>query len=129
MTIKSERVADLIMRHLSELMMFEVSDPRLMGVTITDVRIDRELEHAEIFVNALGEEDRQKDVMLGLKHAQGFLRKELAARLRLRRMPQLHFQWDAVLSQAAHIEEVLDTLKIGEKAAPDEVVLHEQDEE
>lgn len=111
MTIKSERVADLLLTHLSQLLMTEVRDPRLVGVTITEVKLDREIEHAWIYVNALGDEERQGEVMAALGHAQGFLRKELAARLRLRRMPQLHFQWDAVLEQAAHIEEMLDALK------------------
>ncbi|MBI5929381.1 MAG: 30S ribosome-binding factor RbfA [Chloroflexi bacterium] len=110
MTIKSERVADLILSHLSQLMLTEVRDPRLHGVTIMEVRLDREIEHAEIFVNALGDETRRDDVMDGLRQAQGFLRKELASRLRLRRMPQLHFKWDVVLQQANHIEQVLDAL-------------------
>jgi ribosome-binding factor A len=110
MTIKSERIADLILSHLSQLMLTEVRDPRLHGVTITEVRLDREIEHADIYVNALGEEDRKREVMDGLDKAQGFLRRELAARLRLRRMPQLHFRWDSVLQQASHMEEVLDAL-------------------
>lgn len=110
MTIKSERVADLILSHLSQLMLTEVRDPRLHGVTIMEVRLDREIEHADIFVNALGDESRRDEVMEGLRQAQGFLRKELAARLRLRRMPYLHFKWDVVLQQANHMEEVLDAL-------------------
>lgn len=111
MTIKSERVAELILGHLSKLMLTEVRDPRLHGVTVTEVTLDRELEHADIYVNALGEEERQDDVMEALEKAQGFLRRELAQRLRLRRMPQLHFRWDVTLQRAEHIEEVLDALK------------------
>jgi ribosome-binding factor A len=110
MTIKSERVADLILSHLSQLMLTDVRDPRLHGVTIMEVRLDREIEHAEIFVNALGDESRRDDVMEGLRQAQGFLRKELASRLRLRRMPQLHFKWDVVLQRANEMEELLDSL-------------------
>jgi ribosome-binding factor A len=112
MTIKSERVADLILSHLSQLMLTDVRDPRLHGVTIMEVRLDREIEHAEIFVNALGDESRRDDVMEGLRQAQGFLRKELASRLRLRRMPQLHFKWDVVLQRANEMEELLDSLAV-----------------
>lgn len=128
MTIKSERVADLMLSHLSQMMLTEVRDPRLHGVTIMEVRLDREIEHADIFVNALGDESRRDDVMEGLRQAQGFLRKELASRLRLRRMPQLHFKWDVVLQQANHIEEVLDALAEREQTAPtlDEVNDDEQ---
>lgn len=110
MTIKSERVADLILSHLSQLMLTDVRDPRLHGVTIMEVRLDREIEHAEIFVNALGDESRRDDVIEGLRQAQGFLRKELASRLRIRRMPQLHFKWDVVLQRANQMEELLDSL-------------------
>lgn len=111
MTIKSERVAELIHNYLSQLLLTEVRDPRLQGITITDVRLDREIEHAYIYVNALGEEEREYEVMDGLDKAQGFLRRELAARLSLRRMPQLHFQWDPIPSHAQHMEELLDSLK------------------
>lgn len=112
MSIKSERVAQLIKNHLSHLFLTEIRDPRLEGVTITDIYLDRELEHAEIFVNALGDESREAEVMAGLRSASGYMRRELAARLRTRRTPQLHFKWDHVMQQAQHLEEVLDSLHI-----------------
>lgn len=111
MTIKSERVADLIFDHLSQILLTETRDPRLHGLTITEVKLDREIEHATIYVNALGEDERQEEVMEGLDKARGFLRSELAGRLRLRRMPYLHFEWDEMIAQADHIEQVLDSLK------------------
>lgn len=111
MTIKSDRVAELIQTHLSQLLLTDVRDPRLDGVTITEVKLDREIEHADVFVNALGDDSRETEVMAALNKAQGFLRRELAQRLRLRRMPQLHFKWDLILQQANHMESVLDALK------------------
>lgn len=111
MTIKSDRVAELIQTHLSQLLLTDVRDPRLDGVTITEVKLDREIEHADIFVSALGDDAREDEVMAGLKKASGFLRRELAQRLRLRRIPQLHFKWDLILQQANHMEAVLDALK------------------
>ena len=111
MTIKSDRVAELIQNHLSQLLLTDTRDPRLEGVTITEVKLDREIEHADIFVNALGDDSREKEVLAGLNQAKGFLRRELAQRLRLRRMPQLYFKWDLVLQQAHHMEAVLDALK------------------
>ncbi|PJF41771.1 MAG: ribosome-binding factor A [Candidatus Thermofonsia Clade 1 bacterium] len=74
--------------------------------------LDRELEYANVYVNALGEEERAESVMAGLRRAHGFLRRELASRIRLRRAPELRFHWDETLSRAAHIEEVLDSLNI-----------------
>lgn len=111
MTIKSDRVAELIQTHLSQLLLTDVRDPRLYGLTITEVQLDREIEHADIFVSALGDDAREDEVMAGLKKAQGFLRRELAQRLRLRRMPQLHFKWDLILQQGHHMEAVLDSLR------------------
>ena len=111
MTIKSERVAELIMAHISQLLLTELRDPRLNMVTITEVLLDRELEHAEIYVNALGDEDREKDVLAGLKAATGYIRRELAGRLHVRRVPELHFKWDYTLQKAMHIDAVLDSLK------------------
>lgn len=112
MTIKSERVAELIFNHLTQLLLTDVRDPRLQGVSVTEVKLDREIEHANIFVNALGEEERRDEVLEALERAQGFLRSELASRLRLRRMPQLHFEWDYTLEHALHMDELLDSLNL-----------------
>ena len=112
MTIKSERVAELIFNHLTQLLLTDVRDPRLQGVSVTEVKLDREIEHANIFVNALGEEERRDEVLEALDRAQGFLRSEMASRLRLRRMPQLHFEWDYTLGHAMHMDELLDSLNV-----------------
>jgi ribosome-binding factor A len=118
MTIKSERVAELIMAHISQMLLVELRDPRLAGVTITEVNLDRELEHAEIFVNALGDEEREKDVLAAFRSAQGFIRKELGTRLRIRRVPLLHFKWDKRLEIAVHMDSVLDALKTKPAISP-----------
>ncbi|MBO9310180.1 MAG: 30S ribosome-binding factor RbfA [Chloroflexi bacterium] len=112
MTLKQERMADRIRELLSGLLRSEVSDPALRGVTVTEVVLDRELEHANVYVNALGEEARAEEVMAGLRRARGFLRRELASRIRLRRAPELRFYWDETLSRAARIEAMLDSLNI-----------------
>src|SRR5215510_12500681 len=87
MTLKQERMSDRIREILSELLLMEVSDPALQGITVTDVTVDPEIEYAEVYVNALGEEDREKEVMQGLKRASGFLRREVGRRVKLRRTP------------------------------------------
>jgi len=109
-TLKQERMADRLREILSDLLRLEVTDPALRGVTITSVDLDRELEYAEIYVNALGDEARQKEVMQGLQRANGFLRHELGARIRLRRTPVLRFHWDLTLQHADEIERVLKQL-------------------
>ncbi len=116
MTIKQERVQELIHERLSTLLLMEITDPALQDVTITEVRVDREIEYADIYVNALGDESREGEVMKGLKRASGFMRKHLADTLRIRRVPQLQFHWDRQLASAHHIESLLDSLKNEPKA-------------
>jgi ribosome-binding factor A len=110
--IRQQRTADQIQTILSELTLRDMRDPRLQGLTITDVRIDRELQYADIYINALGDDSRQGEILEGLERATGFMRKELASRMSLRTVPQLHFHWDATLAHAERISQVLDSLDI-----------------
>lgn len=119
MTIKQERMAERIREILSELFLMEVDDPALQGLTVTEVRLDRELEYAEVYVNALGEEERQNEVMAGLRRAHGFLRRRVGETVRLRRTPELRFHWDITLERGQAIEAALDRLDIP-PATPDE---------
>jgi ribosome-binding factor A len=109
MTIKQERAAQLIMEIMSGLLMNEVTDPALQGVTVTEVRVDREIEYADIYVHSL---DDREEVMAGLERANGFLRRELAARTRFRRTPVLHFHWDVAMEHGERIDDLLDSIDI-----------------
>lgn len=112
MSIKQDRMGERIRAILSELLLREVSDPRLQGVTITEVKLDPELVFADIYVNALGDEDRQEDVLIGLKSANGFLRREVGKRIRLRNTPELHFHWDATLERGERLNQLISSLEI-----------------
>lgn len=89
----------------------EVADPRLSGISVTDVKVDRELAWADIFVSAVEGKERSKEVLDGLRSAVGFLRHELAARVDLRVFPRLRFHWDPTPERADHIERVLASLR------------------
>jgi len=115
MTIKQERLQDRIREILSGLLLTEVTDPALRNVSVTDVRLDREIEHATVYVNALGEEARQGEVMAGLKRANGFLRRETGKRLSIRRIPELRFLWDTTLSRAAAIDDAIQRVVAEDK--------------
>ena len=110
--IRQERTAELIQQLLSEMFLREVNDPRLAGVTITEVQIDRELQYATAYVNALGDDSRREEVMAGLQSAAGFLRRELAQSLDLRSAPVLRFEWDPRLRYVEEVDELLDELDI-----------------
>jgi ribosome-binding factor A len=111
-SIRQQRTAEQIRMILSELFYRQLSDPRLQGLTITEVDIDRELQHANIYINALGDESRQPEVMSTLNRAGGFLRRELSGRMRIRSVPELHFHWDPTLAHAESMEQLLDDLDI-----------------
>lgn len=110
--IRQERTAEEIRMILSDLLLREVSDPRLIDLTVTRVNIDRELQHANIYVNALGDESRKREVMKALDKAGGFFRYELAQRMSLRTVPELHFRWDPTLAYAEEVDEILAGLDI-----------------
>ncbi len=110
--VRQERTAELIQQLLSEMFLREVSDPRLAGVTITEVQIDRELQYATAFVNALGGDEQRDEVMAGLQSATGFLRRTLAQSLDLRTAPILRFEWDPRLRYVEEVDELLDELNI-----------------
>jgi ribosome-binding factor A len=110
--IRQQRTADQIHLILSELTLRHMNDPRLSDLTITEVTIDRELKYADVYVQALGDESRQDEVMAALDSASGFFRHELATRMRLRSTPQLHFHWDPRLAHAEEIDKILGELDI-----------------
>jgi len=120
MSIKQDRMAERIQMVLSQLLMREVSDPRLQSVTVTDVKVDPEIMFARVYVNALGDEDREAEVMEGLERAGGFLRRELAQRVRVRSVPELRFIWDKTLQQADRVERLLNNLDIPEAPPEDD---------
>jgi len=116
MSIKQQRVATLIRNILSTLLMTEVTDPALESVTVTDVKVDREFEYADVYVYAL---DDRESVMAGLGRANGYLRRELAQRVRLRNVPVLHFHWDGAMERGERIDSLLDSLDLPPDPAPD----------
>jgi ribosome-binding factor A len=118
MSIKQERIRELILAHLSDVVLTQVTDPALKHVTITDVKVDREIQYADIYVHALGDDKREKEVLAGFKRASGFLRSSLAKRLRIRQIPVLHFHWDAMIAAADQMDNLLDKIKKEQPAQP-----------
>jgi ribosome-binding factor A len=106
-TRRQRRVSELIHRELSWLLMREVRDPRLADVTVTEVRVTADLLLARIYFSVLGDAEAEKEALAGLESAGGFLRTQLAGRLRLRFMPELIFEVDRSAAYGQRIEELL----------------------
>jgi ribosome-binding factor A len=107
---RTQRIGDRIREELSEMLLMEVSDPRLQGISVTDVEVDRELAYASVYISALEGEQRWQDILDGLEHAQGFLRHELSQRIDLRTFPRLRFRWDSTLERAEKIERLIASI-------------------
>jgi len=109
--IRLQRIADRIRQELSEMLIREISDPRLKQIFVTDVKVDRELAYADVYVSAVEGVTRSKDVLAGLESATGFIRRTLASRVELRAFPRMRFHWDMTPENADHIEKVLAELR------------------
>jgi ribosome-binding factor A len=115
--IRAQRIGDRIREELSIILISYSSDPRLSGVYVTGVDLDRELEFATVYVSAVEGSVRSKEILEGLQHAQGFLRTELARRIVLRMFPRLRFRWDATYERADKIEKLFAQLHKEDQAA------------
>ncbi|PID87214.1 MAG: ribosome-binding factor A [Chloroflexi bacterium] len=110
--IRQQRTAEQIRLIISDLLLRAMNDPRLQGVTVTDVTIDRELQYADIYVHSLGDDSREDEIMIALDKASGFFRYELSQRMTMRTTPQLHFHWDASLAHVDEVNRILNQLTI-----------------
>jgi ribosome-binding factor A len=108
-THRIEQVNKLIRREISELLQRQVKDPRLGDfVAVTDVSTSADLRYAKIFVSRIASEEEKQETLSVLAAAAGFLRNELARRLRLRRIPKLSFQWDDSIKRGDHLLQLID---------------------
>ena len=108
--IRLQRIADRILEDLSEMLIVEIADPRVSGVTITEVRVDRELAFASIYVSAVEGKERSDEILTAFEHAKGYIRSYLAKRIELRTFPQLRFFWDEIPERADQIDRLINSL-------------------
>jgi ribosome-binding factor A len=110
--LRLSRIGDRIGQELSTMLVKgEIRDYRLTGVSVTGVKVDRELSYAEIYVSAVEGSAREKEILQGLESASGFMRKMLAERIELRSFPRLRFHWDPTPEKADRIEQLLHQIK------------------
>jgi ribosome-binding factor A len=115
--LRLSKIGDRIQQEIAEMLVRqEISDPRLTGVTITDVKVDRELAYASIYVSALEGSERSKEILQGFESASSYIRKLLSMRIELRAFPRLRFFWDPTPERADRIEQILSTIRDDEIA-------------
>jgi ribosome-binding factor A len=107
---RPERVADQIRSELGDLLTREVHDPGLGFVTITRVQLSRDLQQARVFYTVLGDEKGRRESDRALHRALPFLRRQIGARLRLKRVPELQFMYDESIAGQDRIEQLINEL-------------------
>jgi ribosome-binding factor A len=107
---RSERVGDLLLEVMAELLRREIHDPRLQWINLTGVRVSKDLRHAKIFFSLLGAAERD-EVLAGLRSASGFLRSRAGKRLNLRFVPAIEFVYDDSEDEARRIDALLNKVK------------------
>jgi ribosome-binding factor A len=107
---RTDRVSDLLRAELSDLLLREVHDPRVKLASVTTVDVTPDLRRAVVKISVLGDDEQRQATIEGLRHARGFLRTELARRLRLRATPELVFELDRGAEQSQKISDLLESL-------------------
>lgn len=108
---RSDRVGDLLLELLSQLIRKEVSDPRVGSITLTSVEVTKDLRHARVYFTLLDEQARKEEALSGLKSATGFIRAKVGRELKLRFVPTIEFVYDDSRDQARRIEDLLKQIK------------------
>lgn len=109
---RSERVAEEIKKAASQIINNEIKDPRVSGlISVTKVEVTKDLRHAKIFLSIYGEESEKQKVFEGLKNAEGFIRKELAHRVRMKFIPEISFKMDESIEYGIHIYKLLEEVQ------------------
>jgi ribosome-binding factor A len=118
---RSRRIGEQIQRELSEVIRLELKDPRVSGlVTITDVEVSQDQSHAKVFFTILGDAEKTDETAAGLKRAAGFLRTQLAQRMKLRTVPQLEFKYDASVERGLKLSRLIDEAVASDPKNPPE---------
>jgi ribosome-binding factor A len=107
---RSERVADLIQKEISQMLVKSIKDPRIGFVTITKVTVSEDFRLAKVYFSVAGTLEERERSMKGLDSAKGYVRKELGRRIRLRYTPEIMFQFDPSIEYAIHMEELIQSI-------------------
>lgn len=108
--LRANRVAEQMKKELGDILTRKIKDPRVGFVTVTDVEVSGDLQQAKVFVSVLGDEKKKQDSLMGLTKAKGFIRSEIGSRIRLRKTPELTFEFDEAFEYGNKIDTILRDL-------------------
>ncbi|MBV9957526.1 MAG: 30S ribosome-binding factor RbfA [Acidobacteria bacterium] len=108
---RPERVAEMLKEEISEIVGFELEDPRVQAVTVTEVRVSDNLRDARVFVMVEGNEQEIQTALVALRHAAPYVRKQVGFALNLRHAPEIHFVRDTVEEKGARVDQLLNEIE------------------
>jgi len=111
MSVRANRVGEQMKKELGDIITRKLKDPRVGFVTITDVHVTGDLQQATVFISVLGDDDQKENTLKGLEKAKGFIRSEIGQRIRLRKTPELIFEFDESIDYGNRIETLLKEIK------------------
>ncbi|RFU67813.1 30S ribosome-binding factor RbfA [Bacillus sp. V59.32b] len=115
MSLRANRVGEQMKKELSEIIGRKIKDPRIGFVTVTDVAVTGDLQQATVYISVLGDEEQRENTLKGLAKAKGFIRSEIGQRIRLRKTPELAFEFDESISYGNKIDTLIHQIHSEEK--------------
>ncbi|HEX5706552.1 MAG TPA: 30S ribosome-binding factor RbfA [Pyrinomonadaceae bacterium] len=115
---RPEKLAELIREEVTQIVGYELDDPRVASVTVTDVRVTENLRDASVYFTVEGTDEERKGALVALKRAAPYVRRQLGMSLNLKYTPEIHFVRDSVEESAARVEELLARLEQEARPAP-----------
>src|SRR4030095_4958562 len=108
---RSERVAEIRREEISQIVGYELQDPRVTAVNVTEVRVSDNLRAARVYFTVAGDEDEHRLALKALRHAAPFVRKRIGLSLNLPRIPEIYFVRDKVEEQGERVDQLLDQIE------------------
>jgi ribosome-binding factor A len=112
-TQRTDRIDEQLRQEIGAILAKDISDPRIGFATITDVETVPDLSHARVWVSVIGQPDERKATVRALAHALPYIRRQLGARLHLRRIPELHLELDETAERGTRVLKLLEELEAG----------------
>ncbi|KOO46574.1 30S ribosome-binding factor RbfA [Priestia koreensis] len=111
MKLRANRVGEQMKKELGDIIGRKIKDPRIGFVTVTDVQVTGDLQQATVFISVLGDAEQRENTLKGLAKAKGFIRSEIGQRIRLRKTPEITFEFDESIDYGNRIETLLHEIK------------------
>ncbi|HWL13037.1 MAG TPA: 30S ribosome-binding factor RbfA [Ureibacillus sp.] len=110
MSLRSNRIAEQMKKELGDIITRKIKDPRVGFVTVTDVAVTGDLQQATVYISSLGNDKDREETLKALLKASGFIRTEIGHRIRLRRTPEITFEFDSSIEYGNKIDALLRSL-------------------